>query len=237
MKRDIVKDQNRNKFTGIVLVAVSLCLANTVYAADAKKPKTLVEKFSYAVGVKIGQGLKRDGAEVDVSIVSQAIRDVTGNKKLALSGQEMQEAVKSFQEKAMAKRDAKGSTAKKAGEKFLLENKKKAGITVLDNGIQYKVVKKGKGKKPKKTDSVVAHYKGMLISGKVFDSSYDRKKPATFGLTNVIKGWQEILPKMSIGAKWKVFIPSDLAYGSRGAGGTIGPGETLIFDIELIDIK
>ncbi len=129
------------------------------------------------------------------------------------------------------------ASAKSDGETYLEENKKQKGVIVLDNGIQYKILKEGTGKKPKKSDTVIAHYKGTLLNGTVFDSSYARNQPLTFGLNRVIRGWQEIIPMMPVGSKWEVFIPSHLAYGSQGAGRTIGPDETLIFEIELVGVK
>jgi len=151
--------------------------------------------------------------------------------------EEMQAAVMETQQAQQAARQAGGDKAKKAGEKFLAENKKKKGVKTLKSGIQYKVIKEGKGAKPTAADSVVAHYKGTLVDGTEFDSSYKRGEPATFGVGQVIKGWQEVLPLMAAGSKWQVFIPSDLAYGEHGAGGSIGPNETLIFDIELLEVK
>lgn len=127
--------------------------------------------------------------------------------------------------------------AKSDGEAFLKENKKVKGVIVLDSGMQYIILKQGTGKKPKKTDTVVAHYKGTLLNGSVFDSSYTRNQPLTFGLNRVIRGWQEIIPMMPVGSKWKVFIPSNLAYGSKGAGRSIKPDATLIFEIELVAVK
>ena len=169
--------------------------------------------------------------------LSQAITDVLSGSKLKVSQQDMQAAFTARQQKMAAERDAKGADAKAAGEKFLAENKNKKGVTTLKNGLQYKVIKQGDGKKPTSSDSVVAHYEGKLINGKVFDSSMKRGQPATFPLNGVIKGWQEILPLMPVGSKWTVYIPSELAYGTRGAGASIGPNETLIFDIELLEIK
>ena len=156
---------------------------------------------------------------------------------MQVSMEEMQAAVMEMQKSQQAARQAKGEKAKKAGEDFLAANKKKKGVQTLKNGIQYKVIKKGKGAKPKASDSVVAHYKGTLIDGTEFDSSYKRGQPATFGVGQVIQGWQEVLPLMAAGSKWQVFIPSDLAYGPRGAGPNIGPNETLVFDIELLEVK
>ena len=157
--------------------------------------------------------------------------------KLKLSMQEMQAAVETFQKQQMAERAAKGEKAKKAGEKFLAENKKKKGVVTTASGLQYQIIKEGTGAKPTTSDTVVANYSGSLIDGTVFDSSYKRGQPATFSLGKVIPGWQEVLPLMSVGSKYKVFIPSELGYGARGAGGTIGPNETLVFEIELLDIK
>jgi len=126
---------------------------------------------------------------------------------------------------------------KSDGKAFLKENKKVKGVIVLDSGLQYMILKEGTGKKPQKTDTVIAHYKGTLLNGSVFDSSYTRNQPLTFGLNRVIRGWQEIIPMMPVGSKWKVFIPSNLAYGSKGAGRSIKPDETLIFEIELLGVK
>jgi len=210
--------------------------ATPVLAADIQL-KSDAEKFSYTIGFQIGQSLKRDGLSVDPKIVSQAIADVLGGKDPILSMDEMQKTVQSYQQKMMAEREAKGEGAKKAGEAFLADNKSKEGVKTLPSGVQYKVVMEGKGKKPTAKDSVVAHYRGTLIDGTEFDSSYTRGEPATFPVTGVIPGWQEILPMMPVGSKWQVFIPSELAYGTRGAGNNIGPNETLVFDIELLEIK
>ena len=222
-------------------LATALCAgifltATPAFSADDLK--TDDQKFSYAIGFQIGQNLKSQGlSDVDVKALSQAVSDVLQGKDLKLTMEQMQEAVKAKQDKMMAARDAKGEQAKVAGEKFLAENKSKPGIKTLDNGIQYKVVTEGKGDKPTADSSVVAHYRGTLIDGTEFDSSYKRGEPATFPLNGVIKGWQEVLPLMPTGSKWQVFIPSELAYGTRGAGANIGPNETLIFDIELLEIK
>jgi FKBP-type peptidyl-prolyl cis-trans isomerase FklB len=218
------------------LCASLLLVATPVFSAD--EIKTDDQKFSYAIGFQIGQNLKNQGLpDVDIKALSQAVSDVLKGQDLKLSMEDMQKAVQAKQAKMMAERDAKGGKAKEAGEKFLAENKTKPGIKTLDNGIQYKVITEGKGAKPTAESSVVAHYRGTLIDGTQFDSSYDRGEPATFPLNGVIKGWQEVLPMMAAGSKWQVFIPSDLAYGTRGAGADIGPNETLIFDIELVEVK
>jgi FKBP-type peptidyl-prolyl cis-trans isomerase FklB len=149
----------------------------------------------------------------------------------------MQAAFQAQQKKDMEKQAAVAKKNLDAGQAFLEANKKKEGVVTLPSGLQYKVVTEGKGKQPKSTDTVVAHYRGTLINGTEFDSSYQRNEPATFPVGGVIKGWQEALPLMKEGAKWQVYIPSDLAYGPRGAGGDIGPNEVLIFDIELLSVK
>lgn len=220
----------------IKLVCISLLLSvfcAPLFAADIK---TNEQKYSYAIGFQIGNNLKNENVKVDVDLIAQAIKDVMGGKDLKVSMEEMQAAVLEIQKQQQEERLAQGKKSKEAGEKFLAENKKKKGIKTLENGIQYKVLTKGKGDKPKPTDTVEVHYKGTLIDGKEFDSSYSRGQPATFGVNQVIKGWQEVLPMMKTGAKWQVYIPADLAYGARGAGANIGPNETLIFDIELLKI-
>ena len=196
----------------LVLLGYSM---TAVFAADLKTDK---DKFSYTIGHNVGQGFKRENIDIDTKILMEAINDVLKGKKSQLSPQEMQKSIKAFQDKSVAKREQKGKQAKKDGEAYLAKNKSKKGVTTLPSGLQYKVITAGKtdAKKPKKTDKIVAHYKGTLINGKVFDSSYKRNQPATFGISNVIKGWQEALPLMSVGSKWQVFIPSELAYGSHG---------------------
>jgi FKBP-type peptidyl-prolyl cis-trans isomerase FklB len=222
--------------TSLLTLALSAGVIAPAVAADA--PKTDEEKFGYAIGFQIGQNLKGQGlTDLDVKAMAQAIEDVLNDRKLKLSMDEMQQAFQAAQQKMMAEREAQGKEAKDKGEKFLAENKKKAGVTELKSGIQYKVIKEGNGESPSIDDTVVAHYRGTLIDGTVFDSSYKRGEPATFPLSNVIQGWQEILPLMKVGSKWEVFIPSEMAYGAKGAGANIGPNETLIFEIELKDIK
>ena len=217
---------------------IALPLTTVTVFADEKAPTTEKEKFSYAIGFQVGRSLKRDEiADVDVKQIAQAIEDVLKDAKLKISTEEMQSAIQAQQAKMMAARNAKGEKAKKAGESFLAKNKSAAGIKTLPSGIQYKVITEGKGAQLKKEDSFDAHYEGALLDGTVFDSSYKRGQPGTFSLNGVIKGWQEVLPMMKEGDKWKVWIPSDLAYGARGAGASIGPNETLVFDIELVKIK
>jgi FKBP-type peptidyl-prolyl cis-trans isomerase FklB len=229
-----VKQSLHALFTLIFTATLFFTASFSAVAADYKNDK---EKYSYAIGFQIGNNLKREDADVDIDAIAQGIKDVLSGADLKVKMEDMQAVVMKVQKQQQAKRQAKGEKAKKEGAEFLAKNKKKKGVKELENGIQYKILKEGNGAKPKPTDTIVAHYKGTLIDGTEFDSSYKRGKPATFAVNQVIKGWQEILPMMKKGAKWKVFIPSDLAYGARGAGANIGPNETLVFEIELLDIK
>jgi len=207
------------------------------FTVNAGTPKSESEKFSYAIGFQIGQSLKRDSIEVETESLVSAIKDVINDSKLKMTPEEMEATIKAFQAKAVAKREATGAESKKAGEKFLAENKKKKGVKETKSGLQYKVLKDGSGKKPGEKDTVVVNYRGTLINGTEFDSSYGRGTPATFQVGQVIKGWQEALQLMKTGSKLEVYVPSMLAYGPNGAGGKIGPHETLIFEVELVEIK
>lgn len=219
-----------------VLPLILFSISSLALAEEAAL-STPKQKLSYTVGYQIGQSIKRQGLEVDTDVVGQAIKDVMTDAQPKLKPEEMQAAVQAHQQASTQKRAAQGGENKKAGEAFLAANKKKEGVVTLPSGLQYKVITEGKGKKPKLTDTIVAHYRGTLIDGKEFDSSYKGGQPATFPVNAVIKGWQEILPMMPEGSKWQVFIPSELAYGEAGAGADIGPNATLIFDIELISVK
>ncbi|MEE8378907.1 MAG: FKBP-type peptidyl-prolyl cis-trans isomerase [Gammaproteobacteria bacterium] len=229
--------ESKSIFTRTLFISLlAILFAGTAVAADSK-PATEKEKFSYTIGFQIGQGFKRDNLSIDTGSMSQAINDVMKGKAPQLSPDEMRSAMEGAQKKLAAKRKMEGDKAKAASDKFLAKNGKKDGIITRESGLQYTVISTGKGKQPKATDSITAHYKGSLINGTVFDSSYKRGEPATFNVGQVINGWKEILPLMKEGDKWQVFIPSDLAYGERGQGGTIGPNEALIFDIELIKVN
>jgi FKBP-type peptidyl-prolyl cis-trans isomerase FklB len=223
--------------TTLLLSCVITIAALTSLSATAAEFKSSKQKYSYAIGFQIGTNLKREGADVDVQAIAQGIKDVLTDAKLSVSMEDMQAAVLAMQKEQQAKRQARGDKAKKQGEEYLAKHKKEKGVKELPSGIQYKVIKEGKGAKPNATDTIVAHYKGTLIDGTEFDSSYGRGQPATFAVNQVIQGWQEILPLMPTGSKWNVVIPSDLAYGPRGAGANIGPNETLIFEVELLEIK
>jgi len=220
-------------FLGTVLLAGAVA-AN---ASAADKYTSQKDRISYAIGTQIGNSLKAQGlSDIDPKVLGQAISDVLGGHKLRVSEKDMQAAMQAFQQQKLAEREAQGKANKKAGDKFLAANKKKKGVKVTKDGIQYEIIKEGTGKQPKPTDTVTVNYVGTLVNGTVFDSSIKRHKPATFPVNGVIKGWKEILPMMKVGAKWKVAIPPELGYGEHGMG-PIGPNETLIFEIELLSIK
>ena len=206
-------------------------------ALAESKLKTQADKLSYTLGVQVAEQYKSNGIEINTKIFSEAVEEVLKGKTPRLSRDEMIQAIQMLQKEQVNRMKSVGEGNLKKGQKFLASNKSKKGVIVLPSGVQYKIEKKGSGKRPTLDNSVIAHYRGTLIDGTEFDSSYTRGQPATFPVSGVIKGWQEVLQLMQVGAKWKVFIPPVLAYGERGAGPSIGPNETLIFDIELIDIK
>ncbi len=198
-------------------------------------------RLSYSIGLDVGQSLKSLGSDIDKGAFMAAVSDRLDGKDQRLSAEEAgkvkQVFFKARAEKKMAEQKAKGAKNKAAGEKFLAENAKKPGITVTASGLQYEVLKQGDGAKPKATDKVTVNYRGTLINGTEFDSSYSRGKPVTFPLDGVIKGWTEGVQLMNVGSKFKFYLPSDLAYGSRGAGAKIGPNSTLVFEVELLNIE
>jgi FKBP-type peptidyl-prolyl cis-trans isomerase len=203
---------------------------------------TQKQKASYALGMKIGSDLKRQGvaASVDAAITARGLKDALAGSKLLLTDDQEKSALIQLQTDVRTAQEAKAKEtsgpARKAGEAFLAENKSKEGVVALPSGLQYKILTAGTGPKPTANDTVTCNYRGTLLNGKEFDSSYKRGQPASFPVSGVIKGWTEALQLMPVGSKWQLFIPADLAYGDRGAGGDIGPGETLIFEVELISI-
>jgi FKBP-type peptidyl-prolyl cis-trans isomerase FklB len=206
---------------------------------------TRKQKFSYALGMNIwnslGGNLKKQGVEVDWSIVARGLKDAVAGGKTQLTEEEAQAVLKEVQIEVQKQQQEKAKEAedknKSEGEAFLAANKSKEGVVTLPDGLQYKILTAGTGPKPAPTDSVVCNYRGTLINGTEFDSSYKRGQPANFGVSQVIKGWTEALQLMPVGSKWQLFIPSNLAYGPRGAGAEIGPGATLIFEVELLSIQ
>ena len=200
-----------------------------------------MDKLSYALGIGIGSQLAQMGAkDLNIDDFAQAIKDVITGKPLQVDDQEAQQIVQKFfqeqEEKQRAAAIEKGKAARKEGEDFLAANGKKENVVTLPSRLQYQVLKEGDGKKPKATDKVRCHYEGTLINGTVFDSSYKRGEPAVFPLNQVIAGWTEGLQLMQEGAKYRFFIPYNLAYGERGAGASIPPYAALVFDVELIDV-
>ena len=220
----------------------SFCIAQNKTAAPKNKPdtgfKTNSEKVGYAMGLNIGRNLKRQRLIVDVNSLAQGIRDALSNAEPKLSQQQIEAAFRAFQEKLQAQRKLKAVKNKKDSEAFLAKNGKQKGVTTTKSGLQYKILKQGQGKSPKASDTVKTHYRGTLIDGTEFDSSYKRNMPATFPVQGVIKGWTEALQLMKVGAKWQLFIPSNLAYGEKPRDGSpIGPNAALVFEIELLGIE
>lgn len=214
----------------------------TAKSATALTLKTQKEKASYALGMKIGGDLRKQGVNtaVDPSLAARGFKDALAGNKLQLTDDEMRAVLMQLQSEVRDKQQAKaheeGGVARKEGEEFLAANKSKEGVVTLPSGLQYKILKEGVGPKPTANDTVSCNYRGTLLNGKEFDSSYKRGHPESFPVSGVIKGWTEALQLMPVGSKWQLFIPADLAYGDRASGGDIGPGETLIFEVELLSI-
>jgi len=222
----------------LIVILGILFLVSQVNAQENLVLKNQKDKVSYIIGMDIGTNLKKQSIDIDSNILAKGVKDALAGTKPLLTEQEIQETMMAFQKDMMAKQEEIGKKNKKEGETFLAENKKKEGVKTLPSGLQYKVIKAGTGKKPKLSDTVTAHYRGTLIDGTEFDSSYKRGQPATFPVSGgMIPGWTEALQLMEEGAKWQLFIPSNLAYGERGAGGVIGPNATLIFEVELISVQ
>jgi len=219
----------------------AVALSGAAFAADTPVLKGDKEKLSYSIGMDIGGGLKRQSVEVDPDLLAKGFKDSYGGAKTILTEEEARQAIMDFQKTLMAKQaetmQKLAEKNKADGEKFLSENAKKEGVKVLPSGLQYKEITPGAGKSPKTTDTVTTNYRGTLIDGTEFDSSYKRGQPATFPVSGVIPGWTEALQLMKEGAKWQLFVPSSLAYGERGAGREIGANATLIFEVELISVK
>jgi FKBP-type peptidyl-prolyl cis-trans isomerase FklB len=210
----------------------------TLPALVLKTPK---DKASYALGMNMGENLHKASVDVDPNILARGLKDALAGGKTLLTDEEAKAAMNALQADVRKKQEEKiqlaGDANKNAGDGFLAANKSKEGVVTLPSGLQYKILTQGSGAKPTVSDSVVCNYRGTLIDGTEFDSSYQHGQPATFPVGQVIKGWTEALQLMPVGSKWQLFIPSELAYGSRGAGAQIGPNATLIFEVELISIQ
>ncbi|MCR6640911.1 MAG: FKBP-type peptidyl-prolyl cis-trans isomerase [Sporocytophaga sp.] len=197
--------------------------------------KTKIDTVSYALGANIAENLKQQGFEnLSIDAFAQAFKDVADKKQLLVSAEQARNILNEYFAQLQQEKANKNVAE---GQKFLEENKKKPGVVTLPSGLQYQVIKEGDGPTPKATDKVTTHYHGTLIDGTVFDSSVERGQPATFPVNGVIQGWVEALQLMKVGSKWRLFVPSNLAYGERGAGESIGPNTALIFEVELLSIS
>jgi FKBP-type peptidyl-prolyl cis-trans isomerase FklB len=215
--------------------------APTAKSAAAPPLLTQKDKFSYALGMNLGATLHRQSVPVDPNILARGLRDALAGGKTQLTEEQakatLMEVQTEMRKKQQEQMQQAGEANKKDGEAFLAANKSKDGVVTLPSGLQYKILTQGTGPKPAASDSVVCNYRGTLIDGTEFDSSYKRGEPATFPVSGVIKGWTEALQLMPVGSKWQLFVPSDLAYGDRAPGPEIGPGSTLIFEVELLSIQ
>lgn len=227
------------------LMAPLLVGAMSACQEQAKEPEPMTldtpeKRLSYGIALRMGERMAADGMTMDVDAYAMGMRDAFDGAEPQLSEEEITAEMMAFQEKMQAERDGEQATAaagnQEAGAAFLAENAQRDGVMVTESGLQYEVVEAGSGASPGVDDQVEVHYRGTLIDGTVFDSSYDRGQTVTFGVTQVIAGWTEALQLMQEGATYKLYIPSDLAYGAGGAGQIIGPNATLIFDVELVAI-
>jgi FKBP-type peptidyl-prolyl cis-trans isomerase FklB len=216
----------------ILIFSINLSIKSTM---SAQKLTNEIDSVSYSLGVNIGENLKTQFPDINLKNFELAIKDVLDNQKEPkISGADAQKVIQNYFQKQQAK---VSESVIEEGKKFLTENSKKDGVVTLESGLQYEIIKSGEGAKPTINDQVTTHYHGTLLDGTVFDSSVERGQPATFPVSGVIKGWTEALQLMTVGSKWKLFVPYDLAYGERGAGPKIGPYTTLIFEVELISIN
>ncbi len=221
----------------IIYLLISVIVMDSCNAQDKKKSdtniKSQLDSVSYGLGVSIGANLKQNALDsINVDMMAKGMKDFFANKN-NMTSEQADVAIRGY---ISAKEKAKGEGNAKAGETFLAENKKKPGVQTTVSGLQYQIIKEGTGPKPTLNDMVTTHYHGTLIDGTVFDSSVERGQPASFPVSGVIPGWTEALQLMPVGSKWKLFVPGNLAYGERGAGGKIGPNSALIFEVELLSI-
>lgn len=221
-----------------LMIAATLPLIWVNVAAYAQESySSEKQKFGYAVGWQLGKSIKADEGDMDIAATQQAIKDVLAGAEPKVPLEEMRGVVDARRKQRMEEMRALVEKKKQESDAFLTQNKTKPGVKETTSGLQYKELKAGTGKKPKSTDTVVAHYRGTLLDGREFDSSFKRDKPATLPVGSLIKGFQEALTMMKTGAKWQVWLPPKLAYGAQGAPGRFGPNETLSFEIELIEVK
>jgi FKBP-type peptidyl-prolyl cis-trans isomerase FklB len=222
------------------IVGIVFLIPLILSAQGKEAPKTQKDKVSYSIGLDFGKNMRIQSVELNLDLLLRGIRDGMAEVKPALTDAEIRECMTTFQKEMMAKMQEKqkvdGEKNKKEGDAFLAQNKKKPGVVTLPSGLQYKVIKDGIGKSPKATDTVTVNYRGTLISGKEFDSSYKGGAPVTYPLNGFIPGWIEAFQKMKVGSKWELYIPANLAYGENGPG-EIGPNSVLIFEVELLGVK
>lgn len=222
----------------LLVVATTLALAPLAAQAELESQN---EKFSYALGFQIAsqikQRLQQDNLEIDGDAFSQAVSDIMGDVEPRLTQEQMQAALSAEQERRQQEMEALAQENLQASEAFLAENRDRDGVKETDSGLQYEVLEEGDGASPAEEDTVVVHYQGTLPDGTVFDSSRERGEPASFQLSGIIPAWQEALPMMKEGGKWRLYVPPKLAYGQQGAGNVIGPNQALVFEIELLEVK
>ncbi len=225
----------------VAAVVMGLAMSATIAATDTTVLTTDIDKLSYSIGTDLGKNIKKQGIEINPTIMAKGIQDGMNGGTLLLTEQQMKDVLSKFQKDLMAKRtaqfDKKADENKTVGETFLSQNKSKEGVVTLPSGLQYKIITNGTGAKPAKEDNVTVEYAGRLISGEVFDSTEKTGKPATFKLSQVIPGWTEALQLMPAGSTWEIYVPANLAYGARNVGGLIGPNETLIFNVHLLSVN
>ncbi len=220
-----------------ILIFAAFLLTLPLFAQEKSPPlKDQKDKVSYSIGLNIGSNLARQNVEINTDALTAGVKDAIAGKP-QLTQDQVKEVMTTFEKDMQAKQKAAGEKNAAEGTKFLEENKKKEGVKTTASGLQYKLIKEGTGAQPKATDTVTVNYRGTLINGKEFDSSYKRGQPATFPLNGVIKGWTEGLQLMKTGAKYQLFVPPNLAYGERAAGPDISPNSTLIFEVELLEVK
>jgi len=217
-------------------IALLPALLAAPFLANASDIKTEAEQLSYIYGVQLGQNLKNDGFNLDMEAFQTGFEDMIKGNQPKIDQATAQRVIQSYQQQKQILMAEKAAAKQKEATAFLAKHAKEKGVKVTESGLQYKIIKEGKGKSPVASDKVIAHYTGKLLDGTVFDSSHERGEPATFPVTGVIKGWQEALPMMKEGGHWQIVVPANLAYGDRGVGQVIGPNETLMFDIELVSI-
>lgn len=227
--------------TVLAVILSAMLFAGCANAGGDTVLKNEKDKVSYSIGINIGSNFKSQSVDINPDILIKGIKDAISGSKLLMTEKEIQETLTAFQKELTAKQSELAKTLternKKEGEVFLAANKGKDGVKTTASGLQYKIIKDGNGQMPKATDTVTVNYRGTLVDGTEFDSSYKRGEPATFPLNGVIPGWTEALQMMKVGSKWQLFLPPAIAYGERGQGRVIGPNAALIFEVELLSVK